>query len=294
VKRLLITGASGLLGRALVKNCSSRFEVHGTYLNRKYNPNNTNIRRLDLQNPTEIEECLDAVQPSIVIHTAGLTDIQYCQKNQQEADNVNYRATAQLAAFCTQRAIRLVYLSSDMVFDGEKGDYAEDEEPRPVNYYGLSKNNAEETVKTICENYVIARVNLVYGRCESKKKTITDRILIANWSGRPYSIYQGQIRSPISIDVAARAVRELAEGDFSGIFHLGGLEKIERWEFAVRVISYLRLDPTIIEESKVPPEFAEIYPVNTSFNIQKVQTELKTELLTIEEGLKLEYGKYLS
>ena len=292
MKRLLITGASGLLGRALVKHCSSRFEVHGTYLTRKYNPNKCSLKQLDLQKPAEIEECLDSVQPSIVIHAAGLTDIQFCQKNQQEAENVNYRATAQLAAFCTQRAIRLVYLSSDMVFDGEKGDYNEDQEPHPLNYYGMSKLNAEETVRTICENYVIARINLVYGHCESKKKTMTDRILIANWSGRPYSIYQGQIRSPISIDVAARAVRELTEGDFSGFFHLGGLEKIERWEFAVKLISLLRLDPAIIEESKAPSEYTDIYPVNTSFNIKKAQTELKTELLTIDEGLKLEYGKY--
>jgi dTDP-4-dehydrorhamnose reductase len=222
-----------------------------------------------------------------------LTDIPYCQAHLQEAEDINYRASAQLAAFCTQRAIRLVYLSTDMIFDGANGAYSENTPPLPINQYGRTKFAAEEAVKSISENYVIARLNLIYGHGEAKKKTFSDRILIANWSGKQYGIYKGQIRSPLALDVAARAIREMADGEFSGIYHLGGPESIDRWEFANKVIAFLRLDPNAIIEVEISPDLKEHFPLNTSFDIKKAQNDLKTELLPIDEGLKLEYGKYL-
>ena len=293
MKKLLITGASGLLGRNLVKHCSSRFEIYGTYSTRDFKPDKIDLRHLDLRKPEEIESSLDAISPAIVIHCAGLTDIQYCQGNQKEAEEVNYRATAQLAAFCAQKGIRLVFLSSDMVFNGEKGNYKEDDKTEPKNHYGNTKLRAEQAVRGICENYVIARMNLIYGHGEAQKKTFTDRILIANWSGKPYPIFKGQVRSPISLDTASRAVRELAEGDLKGIFHLGGTEAVDRWDFALKAATYFKMDSSLVEESEIPEELKAVYPVNTSYDIGKVKSELKTEMLSIDEGLKQEYGRNL-
>ena len=294
MKRLLITGASGLVGRSLVKHCSSRYDLVGTYNTREYKPDDCRLLQLDISNTAEVEDCLDNVRPSIVIHTAGLSSIAYCQENKEEAEDINYRATAQLAAFCTKRGIKLIYLSTDMVFNGEKGNYSEKDKPIPINHYGSSKFAAEEAIKEICENYVIARLNLVYGKGQALKKSFSDRILIANWSGKPYSVYKGQVRSPISLDVASRAIRELAEGDFSGTYHLGGKEAIDRWDFAMKMVALMKIEPTIIEEAEVPEEIADIYPINTSFSVEKAASELKTELLSIEEGLKLEYGRGVS
>ena len=293
MKNLLITGASGLVGRGLVKHCVSRYNLVGTYHTRDYKPENFKLKHLDLKNSTEVEDCLDAVQPSIVIHTAGLSDVSYCQQNQEEAEEINYRATAQLAAFCRQRGIRLIYISSDMVFDGKEGNYTEESKASPINQYGNSKFAAEEAIKGISENFVIARLNLVYGHGESVKKTLSDRILISNWSGRALPIFKGQARSPISLDVASRAIRELAEGDFKGIFNLGGKEKIDRYDFALKVASFIKLDSSVVEEVELDDEQREYYPADTSFNITFAETQLKTELLNIEEGLKLEYSRYM-
>lgn len=294
MKRILITGASGLVGRNLVKHCSSRFAVAGTYLTRDYKPENCRLYKLDLKDTAQMENLLDEVRPSIVIHSAGLTSIDYCQKHQKEAEEMNYRATAQIAAFCAKRGIRLIYLSTDMVFDGEKGGYTESDTSEPINYYGKTKFNSEKAIKEICENYAIARLNLVYGHGEAVKKSFTDRILIAKWSGKPYQVFKDQIRSPISLDVASRAIRELADSDFQGIIHLGGQEAIDRWSFALKFIGLLKIEPTIIEESEIPEEMAGLFPRDTSFNIEKTTSELKTEMLTIEEGLKLEYGRLVS
>ena len=293
MKKLLITGASGVIGRALAKTCSSKYDVVGTYHNHDYKPDYMKLRQLDLTQSNEIETCLDEVQPSIVIHAGGLSDIQYCESNTQEAENVNYRASAQLAAFCTQRAIRLVHVSTDMVFDGSKGNYTEEDTPSPINQYGKSKFSAEEAVKSICENYVIARMNLIFGHGEAVKKTFTDRILIANWAQKPYTVFADQVRSPIAIDVAARAIMELAVGDFSGIYNLGGIETIDRWDFALKLVTALKMDHSIVERAEIPDEFKGIFPINTSFDTSKAQTDLKTNLLTIDEGLKIEYGKYI-
>ncbi len=293
MKKLLITGASGLLGRSLVKHCASRFNVTGTYLNREFKPDNCRLYKLDLTDNAELENLLDQIRPAVVIHTGGISSIEYCEKHQQEAEEVNYRATAQLAAFCTQRGIRLVYLSTDMVFDGEKGDYSETDNPSPINHYGQTKFLAEKAIGEICENYAIARINLVYGHGEAVKKTITDRILIAKWSGKPYPVYMNQVRSPISLDVASRALRELAEGEYQGVVHLGGKEASDRWNFAVKLITFMKIDPTIIEEAELPEDISSIYPRNTSFNVERAATELKTDMLTLDEGLKLEYGSYM-
>lgn len=293
MKKLLITGASGIVGRALAKACSSRFDVVGTYYKHNFQPDFLKLKALDLNDAAGIENCLDTIQPAIVVHTAGLTEIPYCENNRQEAEAVNYRATAQLAAFCTQRGIRLVYISSDMVFDGIRGNYNENDIPSPLNQYGKSKFAGEEAVKSICQNYVIARLNLIYGRAESSKKTFSDRILIANWAQRPFKVYAGHVRSPLSLDTAVRAIRELAEGDFGGMYHLAGAETVDRWDLAVKTAAYLKIDPACIEKTDPPAELSELYPVNTSYDISKAKTDLKTEFLGVDDGLKLEYGKYL-
>jgi dTDP-4-dehydrorhamnose reductase len=180
-----------------------------------------------------------------------------------------------------------------MIFDGEKGSYKEEDPSHPLNHYGRSKFAAEEAVRSICDNFVIARLNLVYGHGEATKKTFTDRILIANWSGKTYPVFKSQVRSPIALDVASRAIRELVEGNFNGVYHLGGKESLDRWNLALKLIAFLKIDSAIIQEAEIPPDLAEIYPHNTSFDITKTTNELKTDLLTIEEGFKLEYGKYL-
>ncbi|MBC8204505.1 SDR family oxidoreductase [bacterium] len=291
MKKLLITGASGLIGRSLMKHCHNRFDVIGTYNTTDYKPDNSVLKKLNLTDTAELEQCLDAINPEVVIHTAAVSSISGCEKDPKLTEEVNYRASAQLAAFCVRKDIRLIYLSSDMVFNGVKGNYSEDDEPHPINQYGKSKYSAEEAIKGICQNYVIARLNLVYGKGDAVKKSFTDELLIANWSGKSYPVFKDQVRSPISLNAATRAIRELAEGNFEGVYHLGGLEPINRLDFAKKFISMFHLVPEIIEEADVPEELQGIYPMNTSFDVSKAKGDLKTVLMTIEEGLDLEYGK---
>jgi len=290
---MLIIGASGMIGRALAKNSASKYDVIGTYHNHNYKPDYLELKHLDLTNFAEIEACLDATHPSVVVHAAGLTDIQYCESHNQDAENVNFRGTAQLAAFCAQRAIRLVYLSTDMVFDGGKGNYTEEDNPTPINVYGKSKAQAESAVKSVNQNSVIARLNLIYGHAEALKKTFSDRILIANWAQKTYGVYAGQVRSPLSLEIATRVIRELADGDQTGIYNIGGGEAIDRWDFALKLVTFIKLDPVVIEKAEIPMEMKDKYPVNTSFDISKAKKDLKTELFNTDEGLKLEYGKYM-
>ena len=294
MKKLLITGASGVIGRSLIKNSVSKYEVIGTYHSHDYKPDNFKLKHLDLTNFSEIEDCLDEIRPSVVVHAAGLSDIRECEADSQAAESVNYRATAQLAAFCAPRAIRLIYLSTDMVFDGEAGNYKEDDKTNPVNQYGKTKFAAEEAVKSISQNSVIARINLIYGHGEAVKKTFTDRILIANWAQKAYGIFADQVRSPISLEQTASVITKFIDGDQNGVYHVGGAEQINRWDFALKLISYLKLDPSMIEKDEIPEEQKSLYPVNTSFDIGKAQNDLKIELHSIEEGLKIEYGKYVN
>jgi dTDP-4-dehydrorhamnose reductase len=159
-KKLLVTGANGLLGNRIVALAKNRYTVIPTH---RTKPLISNSLKLDITNAAEASNLFGKLKPDAVVHTASETNVDRCETEREHAWKVNVEGTGNVAEACKKVHAKLVYISTDYVFDGEKGLYDEEDEPNPVNYYGLTKLEGEKQVTEQCKNYAILRASVLYG-----------------------------------------------------------------------------------------------------------------------------------
>jgi dTDP-4-dehydrorhamnose reductase len=289
--RILITGASGFIGGHLFHNCPTDWDVRGTFFQtpRKIAP--AGWLRLDLRNPQDTMRTLAAVRPDLILHTAAYSRTTFCEKNPEPARELNVEVVARLAQFCSDRKIRLIFLSSDMVFDGKKGSYSESDMPHPINVYGETKLAAERFVMELGDLGIVARLNLVYGKPKIGGDSFSEEVIRTVRSQRPYLLFTDQFRSYLSVKNLAQALREIIEIGFSGLIHLGGSESADRYSFALALSRRVPLDQSLLVPIKTAQrtDLSVAFPLRNTFNISKAEAVLKTRLLNLEEGLALEY-----
>lgn len=289
--RVLITGASGFIGGHLFYRAPSDWEVWGTYLNSAIQGDTSRLLRLDLHDQMALQAVLDGIKPDIVIHCAAYSRVRFCESTPTASWEMNSQVTAQLASLTAERRTRLIFLSSDMVFDGTKGHYAEGDDPRPINFYGWSKLAAERRIARLNHKSVILRVNLTYGRPKLGGTSFSEEVIQTVRAGKPYHLFADQFRSFISVQNLARCIREIAAGDFVGTLHLGGGEAADRVTFARKLAKRVGLNPSLLIPSTsdaVLPEIA--YPRNNTFDLTLATRLLKTPLLDLDAGLETEYS----
>src|SRR3989338_1141605 len=149
MKKLLVTGGSGLLGAAIVYELHKYFEVYATYHNNQITSKHASCIKLDLTNKDEAERLIEKIKPDIIIHTAAMTDVDLCELKPELAKKINVGATEHIANACKKEGIKLVHISTDYVFDGEKGNYKESDRMNPVDIYAKTKAEAEGLVKCV-------------------------------------------------------------------------------------------------------------------------------------------------
>lgn len=217
--RLLVIGASGLVGSHLLAEARSRqIEAVGTY---RTHPNG-GLVPLDLADTHGAISLLDRLKPTAVIHAAGWTWADGCERDPARSFRENAEQPGKIAQLCAERGIRMVYISSSYVFDGSNGPYTEAAVTRPINVYGQSKRAGEEAVLAAAGNLaLIPRVICVWGH-ESQKKNFVYQVLDAIQQQRQMRIPSDQRGNPTwAGDIAAWTIDLLASGE-SGIWHLGG------------------------------------------------------------------------
>ncbi|MBU1652402.1 SDR family oxidoreductase [bacterium] len=288
--RILITGVSGFIGGHLLAASPEQHEVWGTYLENKPSHDPARVLRVDLRNSVSTLAIVDGIKPDIIIHCAAHAKISFCESSPGVAWEMNSRVTADLAALCEEQEIRLVFMSSDMLFDGIKGQFSEADPPNPLNFYGWTKLGAERRIRDCDGNSVIVRVNLTYGAPLNGGYSFSAEVIDAVKAGKPYHLYADQFRSFISVKNLSQCIWELALSDFTGIIHLGGAEATNRVAFAHKLAERLRLDESLLLATTAEAAAPQIpYPKNNTFDLHLAQKLLKTPLLDLEEGLALEY-----
>ena len=260
--RILITGANGLVGQALVRRLCAwpgadvlatgrQPESYVASFSGGYTP-------LDVLDPDAVERVMQDFAPSVVLHAAALSQVEACEADKQLTWALNVDATAGLAAACHRHGARLVLLSTDFVFDGRSGPYAEDDRPFPINAYGRSKLAAENALRlSRLTEWAVARTTLVYDQPEGDA-----RLNLVTWlarelaAGRPVRVASDQTRTPTYAPDLAEGIERVLRLGRLGTYHLAGRESLSILDIARAVADVFGLDKRLI----TPAATAELHP----------------------------------
>ncbi|MEK7795030.1 MAG: SDR family oxidoreductase [Candidatus Hydrogenedentota bacterium] len=289
MKRLWVTGCGGFVGSHVVRLADASFEVHG--ISRRAFPavrKDAHYHVLDLTSELAVAALFTARAPDVVIHCAAYADIDFCQRNRTEAEAVNVTLVERLTDHCREQGARLIHCSTDNVFDGRSGPCSETDGPSPVNFYGETKVRAEQIVSKL-PNHVIARVALVMGiPALSAGNSFLAKLIANAKTGAPTPFPENEVRSPIDVVTLALALLELADRAETGIIHLAGNSRLNRYEMGLQLAAELGISSELIRpidsnamEGRAPR------PINVSLDNSKARSLLTTPMRNLAEGLRL-------
>lgn len=285
MSRILVIGAAGLLGSRLVELGKGNYEMHGTY--NKEKPPGGSMRRMDITKRAEVFSVMEDVKPDCVMDTAAITAVDYCETHPEEAWLVNVDGTKNVAEACKRVGAKMVFLSTDYVFDGRKLSYTEKDKPRPLNYYAKTKLIAEHVLDALDVNYIAARTAVLYGFGGAGKESFVTWVIDKLRKREKVKIVSDQHNNPTYADDLAEILLALYRKDAEGIFHVTGADCLSRYEFAMKIADVFGLDSRLIN-SVTTPELNQIAPrpkkVLTVTN--KVERVTGMKPLGVDEGLR--------
>jgi len=283
--RVLVTGAGGLLGGRLAMLLSSSFEVFAARRSAPGPPGLPEVV-LDLPSLPSLEGALSASRADAVVHSAALADGDRCEADPALAELANVRACAVLAGQCRRLSVRLIALSTDLVFAGHSTFATEADAAEPVMTYGRTKLEGEEAVLAEAPGSAVVRVALVHGRGHGRRGTASEGVEWALRAGRPLRLFTDQFRTPIDAESVADAIRRLLTSGGSGRYHLGGGERLSRYELGLRVARVRGLDPSgIVSLSHAEQPLPVPRPADVSLDCGRARRELQWTPRSLEIGI---------
>jgi dTDP-4-dehydrorhamnose reductase len=242
---------------------------------------------LDLLEPASIEAALEQARPDAVVHSAALAEATVCEQQPELAMRSNVAASEALARACRGRGIRLVTLSTDLVFSGERSGWAEDDPALPLSVYGRTKLQAEQATLAECPGSAVARVALVQGRGHGPRATSSEAAAWSLASGARLRLFGDQYRTPVDAESVADGLLRILDGGHAGRFHLGGPERVSRLEQGRRVAALLGLPKAGIEpirQADLPLPGAR--PADASLDSSRARRVLGWEPRPLEIGIR--------
>lgn len=278
--KFFITGGSGLLGERLATITNNDYEL---VLSHNSNPTSNTVK-CDITDKNEVEKTITENKPDVIIHCAAMTDVDLCEDKIDLAYKINSEGTQNITKASEKIGAKIIYVSTDFVFDGKKGYYSEEEEVNPLGIYAKSKYDGEVQVKKYSSNWAIARVSVLYGW--HKKQNFTTWVINQLRNNNPINIVTDQINSPTYADNAAEAIFEIAKQDKNGIFHTAGNDRINRFDFTKKIAEAFNLNKDLINPT-TSKQFVQKAPrpQDSSLNVNKVEKELGMTMETCDESL---------
>jgi dTDP-4-dehydrorhamnose reductase len=269
--KILIIGGSGLFGRSLKKLLEkNNHDIYSTYYQNPIQENN--YFPLDITIKKSVYQLIDNLSPDIVVHSASYTNVDDCERKKDLAFSINAQGTKNVAEAVEQISSKIVYISTDYIFDGKKGLYLEIDTPNPINYYGITKLQGEEIVKKICNDFIIARTSVIYG---INKSNFVTWLLDQLEKKKQTNIVSDQYVSPtLNFDLAEQ-IKALIEKNLTGVFHTAGGERINRYDFARVIADVFSYDKCLINlVSMNEMNWIARRPKDSSLNVSKI-SEIK-------------------
>lgn len=286
LNRLLITGGSGLL--ALNWACCARRQFDVVLGTHRHNVNLQGIRTLalDLESPERVVQHLRQLAPDLVVHTAGMTSVEQCEQQPAEAQHANADLAENVAVATSALAIRLVHISTDHLFSGDRPRVSEQERPSPRNVYARTKLLAEQVVQKANAQALIVRTNF-FGWGHSRRPSFSDWIIDGLRAGRQMTMFDDVFFSPILADALARAVLELVSKGASGIYNVVGEERLSKFDFAQQLVDCFGLPGALLKRGRIDEAgLSASRPRDMSLENTKIRTLLKRDLGSVHAFLQ--------
>ncbi len=278
-RRILVTGSNGMLGQRTVE-FYSRFndiELLATSVENESVIKNIDYIQSDISNRNEIKKVIYDFCPDVIINTAAYTNVDKSETERELAWKINVKGVEYLAEACRVIDSHLIHISTDYIFDGKNGPYNESDLPNPLGYYGRTKLASENALKISAIKYTILRTNVLYGTAKFSRPDFVKWVVDSLRNNIEIKIVDDQINNPTFIDDLVQAINTVIELRKEGIYNIGGIELLSRYEFTLMIADFFGLDKSLINKIK------------TSDLNQPARRPLKSGLITIKAQTELDY-----
>ena len=289
--RVLVTGSNGLLGTKLLAAMLQRPGLEPLAASRGACANRDlgqfPFFQLDVTDGARVDAVVRQTAPDVVIHTAAMTDVDGCERDEATARAVNVGGTEHVAQACESAGARLVHLSTEYVFDGAAGPYSEDDATNPLGVYARTKLESERVIAERCSHWAVARTTVLFGYAPNVRPNFVLWLLERLARGERTRVVADQVGSPTRADNLAEMVLALAEGGAQGVYHTVGASRLDRYTFARLAASVFELDASLVE----PVSTAELRqpaprPLNAGLSVARFQRAFpRVPVLTAREAL---------
>ena len=273
-EKTLVIGGSGLLGHYLKQNLADS-DTYSTYNENKLNSEKTTF--LDITNEHNLKKIFETVKPDTVFHTAAITNLDWCENNEQKTFAVNTNPINNIVALAKTYNSKLIFISTDSVFDGMKGNYIENDPLNPINIYSKSKIEAEKIVKKLDDSLIIR--GTFFG-IKINKESFLSYLLKQLKNGKKIKVPEDKISNGLFVNDFAKTLIEMNHKKLSGLFHIGSSDNINNFEFAKEIANIFGYEEDLIQNSLFQDIFHEKNliakrPLNTTLNVNKISNTIK-------------------
>lgn len=284
MNRHLIIGASGQVGEHILSTLTHMgVDAVGT----RFHHGGTQLAPLDICNSAAVTTLIDSINPDVIYLPASLTNVDYCESHPREGYDSNVLGVCNVVRAANKHSARLIYFSSDYIWDGFHGPYREEDPANPICEYGRQKLLAEHFVSLHAPDSLIIRTTVVFG-WESQGKNFVCRLIKTLHDNRPLTVPNDQIGNPTYAPDLANAVISLVSSGVRGVYNVAGSQRTSRYMFALAAAEIFGLDPSLIRA--IPTcelNQTASRPLNAGMVVLKAQQALNRSLVGFEDGLRM-------
>lgn len=284
--KLLVIGASGLLGGRILEMGAGKYDLFGTYGTHKVE--GKNMFRLDTTKRNDVTELISRIKPDVVVDTHAMNNLDYCETHKEEAWAVNVDGVRNAAEAAQIAGAKFVFFSTDNVFDGTKQDYTEKDKPNPLNYYAMTKAVAENMLDILSINHITMRTSVLYGKGGSAKVPFVTWLCGKLRAGEKVNIVVDQHNNPTLADSVVDVTFKLLKSDATGLFHVTGSDCLSRYDFSLQIAKKFALNAKLINPITTP-QLNQVArrPTKVKMNTGKAERATGLKMLSVGEGLDM-------
>lgn len=292
--RILVTGANGLVGSRLCDQLArDGHEVIGASRGERRASGSWRYVRCELTAEGEVARTVEDAAPEVIINPASMTEVDLCEKEPEKAYAANVLAPALLAGQARRRGAHLLHVSTDYVFDGEKGGYTEEDVPNPRGAYAVTKHMGEQAVRTLAPSWAIARTAVVYGWPPAGRPNFGAWLVGALEKQQPVKLFEDQLVSPSLADNVAQMLAELGTRKLPGIWNTSGAEIVDRVTFGRKLCSVFGFDPALLVPTRLKDlNLPSPRPLRSGLDTSKTGEALAAKPLGLDASLERFHAAY--